>query len=320
MGDTGSRISEEQARRLWERAAELQAEADRKKEEEASEKAVESETSETVQEEDDGQGYSLTHVRQAAQEVGIRPEFLELALGEETILDLEGGGEEKALDRAASRFLANTDEALVIRRSYAFPPEVVWPVVEWVFTDDQTGVELLELRGGGPLEGGVAVFESPYTYQRAGTLEYAATVAEVRRFLVRVKPNSDGGGCEVEVHAPLRRSRRVNFWVGSGLSGGAGILGGLAGAGLAGAVSGGLAALPLAFALGTLTVGGAVGIAFAVFWVLRALYRYGSRLFERAVKRVLTRVERELLRGPMAALGPRPAGRPSPESGSGENG
>jgi len=38
MMDSRSRISEEQARRLWERAAELQAEADRKKEEEEASK------------------------------------------------------------------------------------------------------------------------------------------------------------------------------------------------------------------------------------------------------------------------------------------
>ena len=306
MRDSRSRISEEQARRLWERASELQAEADRKKEEEqASKEDPEAGAGQSAPDEGGEGGYSLTHVRQAAQEVGIRPEFLELARGEEAILALEGGGEERPLDRAAARFLGSTEEALEIKRWYQFPVGVVWPVVEWVFTDDQNGVELLEFRGGDPREGGVAVFESPYTYQRSGTLEYHATVAEVRRFLVRLDPAPDGDGCEVVVHAPLRRSRRVNFWVGSSVSGGVGILGGLAGIGVAGAIAGtgGLGAVPLLMAYCGLTLGGAVGGGGAARLGYNALYRYGSRLFEQSVRKVLARVERELVRGTMTALG-----------------
>jgi hypothetical protein len=305
MNDPRSRVSEEQARRLWERAAELQAEALRREEKETGEERPQEGTpAGSSPEEDEGVGYSLTHVRQAAVEVGIDPEFLNLAMGEEAILALEGGGEDKPLDRAAARFLASSDEALEIRRRFGFPAERVWPVLEGALTESHQGIELLEYRGGYPLEGGIAVFESPYSFQRSGTLEYYATVAEVRRFLVRLIPAPEGESCEVIIHAPLRRSRRVNFWVGSGLAGGGGILGGLLGAGAAGALVGTsvLGTLPLAAIIGGLTLGGALGGGGLTRWGGTALYRHGFRLFRRALEKVFVRVERELDRGSQAGI------------------
>lgn len=104
MTDSRSRISEEQARRLWERAAQIQAEAARREEERAKEDASKGAPDRLLPGDvDEGEGYSLTHVRQAAIEVGIQPEFLDLALGEEAVLELEGGGREGGYDRAVPR-------------------------------------------------------------------------------------------------------------------------------------------------------------------------------------------------------------------------
>jgi hypothetical protein len=237
-------------------------------------------------------------------------------MGAEAILALEGGGEEKPLDRAAARFLASSDEALEVRRRFGFPAERVWPVLEAALTESHQGIDLLEFRGGDPLEGGIAVFESPYSYQRSGTLEYYATVAEVRRFLVRMMPGPDGDACEVVIHAPLRRSRRVNFWVGSGLAGGGGILGGFLGAGAAGVLVGTtvLGALPLAAIIGGMTLGGAVGGGALTRWGYTALYGKGFRLFLQALEKVFVRVERDLGRGGAPGIpfetGPEPMGEP----------
>ena len=81
------------------------------------------------------------------------------------------------------------------------------------------------MRGGEPDEGGIAIFESPYSYTRTGSLQYWATVAEMRRFMVQVMPQGEGE-CEVVVRGPVRRSRRANGVVGMVLSGVGGALGG----------------------------------------------------------------------------------------------
>ncbi|MEE8147513.1 MAG: hypothetical protein V3T24_07920, partial [Longimicrobiales bacterium] len=75
-------LTEEEAARLWQRAAQLQAEAARRAEKSGSEKAeskgAESATADVAPPE----GYALTHVRSAALEVGITDEFVDAALAD----------------------------------------------------------------------------------------------------------------------------------------------------------------------------------------------------------------------------------------------
>jgi hypothetical protein len=170
--------------------------------------------------------------------------------------------------------------------------------MERAFVAEPQELELLEVKGGEPWEGGLAIFESPYSYQRTGTLSYYATVAEVRRLLVRIVPSTDDESCEVLVRAPLRRSRRVNYVVAGVLTGGAGFLGGLAGIGLTGllAGTGGMAALPLGVLLGSLTLGGGAGAGILTRFGYRKGYRWGSDMFERALRKILAKVEMDLQR------------------------
>lgn len=288
-------LSEDQARRLWERAANLQAEEAQKA------KAAEERTGDGGGKrkllsgvEDERSGYSLSHIKQAGLEVGIEPDFLELALAEEAILEIEGGGESGFWDRTAKRFLGDANNAFDVRREIPFPPRAVWLAFEETLTSEGPGLELLEVRGGPVAEGGIAIFESPYSYQRTGTLEYWATVAEVRRFMVQVTPDGDDG-CVVSVRAPLRRSRRVNGAVGMACSGVGGAVGGGLGMGITGVVAGavGLAALPVG--LGLMAVGVLAGEGLTRMGYIR-LYRYGLRALEKAFRRILSRVERDVRR------------------------
>jgi len=298
MDDRGSRIPEDQARRLWERAAELQAEAARRTDEEAkAERAPEGGPEDAPLEEDEGAGYSLTHVRQAALEVGIDSDFLDLAMGEEAILELEGGSDEWALDRMGRRILADDRPALEFRRSFSSPSRQVWLALEKVFTHEPHELELIDIRGGEPDQGGVAIFESPYAFKVSESLRYRSAVADIRRYLVRVVPR-EGGGCELLIRAPLRRSRRLNGAVAAAFSGVGGVLGGLAGLGVAGLIvgSGGMATLPLAALMGSLTAGGAVGGGGLTRSGYIALYRWGLRSLERYIQKILRRVERDLER------------------------
>lgn len=277
---------------MWERAAQLQTEAAQR-----SEAEEEKEKSKGLRlfsgQRDESSGYSLSHVKQAGVEVGIDPGFVELALAEEAILDLEGGGESTFWDRTAEKYLADRGRVFEIVRDMDLPASLVWLGLEEELTSEAQGLELLEVLGGPVPEGGIAIFESPYSYEKNGSLQYWCTVAEVRRYIVKVLPVGDG--CRVEIQAPVRRSHRVNGAVGMTVSGGIGVLGGLIGMGLAAGVAGatGLAVLPVGLALiGTGTLGGE---RLGRFGYIRA-YRWGFRALKKAFARALKRIERDVER------------------------
>lgn len=170
----------------------------------------------------------------------------------------------------------------------------MWLGLEEALTSEIHGVDLPGFRGGSPDEGGIALFESPYSYTKSGSLQYWATEAEVRRFMVRVTPEEDGG-CVVLISAPLRRSRRVNGAVGMIISGVGAAFGGGLMLGLRSSVigTGGAAALPII--IGGAAAGVLGGERFAG-WGYVKLYRSGFRSLEKAFHRILTRVERDLQR------------------------
>lgn len=288
-------LSEDKARRLWERAAQLQAEASQREEEAEGAPASEEPSRELLPGmEDESAGYSLTHIKEAGEEIGIEPDFLDLALAEEAILELEGGGKSGFWDKTFERFLNDRGRTFEIRRRFDLPSRRVWLALEDALTSQSHGLELLEVQGGEPFQGGIAIFESPYDYQKSGSLKYWAAVADVRRFLVRVVSEEDEG-CVVIVSAPLRRARRANGAVGILLSGLGGAIGGGAGISIAGLVvgSGGLAVLPIALGL---TAGGVFGGERLTRMGYLRLYRWASRSLEKAFQRILTRVERDVQR------------------------
>ena len=297
-------LSEEQARRLWERAAQLQAEATQKQED-PEEEVGEGEGNRRrliTGVEEEGDGYSLAHIKQAGLEVGIQSDFLDLALAEEAILELEGGGRSGYGDRLAEWFLKDGQRSLEIRRRFEFPSRLVWLAVEETLTSDAHDLELLEVRAGEPAHGGISIFESPYTYERSGSLKYWSTVAEVRRYLVQVIPEGDEE-CTVVIRAPLRRAKRVNGVVGGAFAGAGGLLGGGAGIGIASLllVPGAPVALPVGLSLMALGVVGGERLTRAGYV---KMYRWGFRALEKALKKTLSRIERDLRREREARLPP----------------
>ena len=106
-------LDEEEAARLWQRAAQLQAEAAQRAEkaenETAETGAAESETADGAPPE----GYALTHVRSAALEVGIANEFVDAALAD---LHAERTLPKKKRRRLARWFLGNPPETHTVRR------------------------------------------------------------------------------------------------------------------------------------------------------------------------------------------------------------
>ena len=107
-------LNEEEAAQLWQRAAQLQAEAARRAEKAESERAeteaAEGETADVAPPE----GYALTHVRSAALEVGIANEFVDAALAD---LRAERAlSQEKRGWRLARWFLKDPPENQTARR------------------------------------------------------------------------------------------------------------------------------------------------------------------------------------------------------------
>ena len=100
MSQDETRISEEETRALWQRAAELQAEAARRLEERSRQLTPRGDPSGTAEVE----GYPLANVRAAAEEAGISPEFVDHALAEARTAALGIGG--LAVGAAVLGFLA----------------------------------------------------------------------------------------------------------------------------------------------------------------------------------------------------------------------
>jgi hypothetical protein len=282
---------------LWERAAELQADAAKKREEKQAQASEKSDQKLLKGEGDADLGFSIAQVRQAGLEAGIPADFLDHALAEKAILDLEGGSGGGRWDRIAKRFLDDQQLSLEIRRNISFPAELVWNVLEDTLTSEPHELDLLELWGEGPAAGGLAIFEAPYTYEDGKSLKYWSSVAEVRRYMVQIRTVEEDS-CEVLIRAPLRRTHRIHGALGVGLSGIGAAVGGLAGWGAAVALGAatGLAGVSLAVLGLGLISGGTIGTERLSRWGSIKAYRWGLRSLEKFIQRVLGQVERDLQR------------------------
>jgi hypothetical protein len=279
------RLSDEEARRLWQRAAELQADASRVLEERSKDLA-------RREDGDDQDGYSVEHVRQAAVEAGISSEFVELALEERT----EGvGGEPTRFQRV---ILGKERAPLLARRTYEHPAAEVFAAMQRVLP--ALALNLVDTRGGDPLEGGWMHFElrsSGFNQTDKITFDLYQW-ADVRELHVRLVSLGDER-CEVTIRAPMDYARKLTSRVFAAIAPvGGGLLAAISGGVLA-AVTGGLALAPLAGSL--MLAAGTVG-AFGAGTVgslagLRRLAKSGSRKGQSALERILASFETDVRTG-----------------------
>lgn len=297
-------LTEAEARRLWQRAAELQAEAAQRLE--ARSRALAQPGPHEAPD-----GYSLSHVRQAAREAGISDEFVELALAE----DGEGDAALTAADRWADRFLGEGPRSLVSSRIYEHPASEVYAALQRLVP--RYRLALVDARGRDPTDGGVLVFDLP----SLSGMETSDTIikdlwlwADVRELQIQVRALGEARS-EITVRAPLAHSRRLHLWIGGGMAAVAGGLGALAagatGAWLAGLLAlgpmGQIVAVTLAVALGFAAgVGAAAGS-------MRAMYRWGRAKGGHALQKFLQAVGVDLQTGGAFQTPPHlqpPAGAP----------
>jgi type IV secretory pathway VirB2 component (pilin) len=301
MVDDDRVLSEEQARRLWQRAAELQAEGARRLEE-RSRALVRSGSDDRPPE----GGYRLAHVRDAAMEAGISEEFVELAFAE---ADGAGGGESPS-DRWADRFLGRGPRTLVVSRTLPHAAAEVYTSMQRVLP--RYRLSLVDSHGKAPLEGGVLVFDLPALSGWESSDPVIRDLhlwADVRELHVQIHP-LDEGRSEVTLRAPVRYARKLNLAVGGALAGVAGLVGAMGGAALAVPIVSMLALGPVGEVVAVLLIA-ALGFTVAAgagALSMRALYRWGQGRGEAALVRLLQALGVDLRTG--GAFQPPPTSTP----------
>ena len=269
-------LNEEEAARLWQRAAQLQAEAALRAEAlaEAAHRAEVGDGAEAPESEAASEvpptGYALTHVRSAALEVGIGGEFVDAALAD---LSAERALGQKKRRRLTRWLLRDAPEIHIARRVIEASPSDVLSATEAVFPHNPYRLTLTD-RQGDPLDGGFLIFDinglnSPFPQGFALEAKYGGMrqVFLSLRLIDGAKPS-----CEMTLRSPLAWSQNtIDLAMGSIVTGVAGGIGGSAGVGAVIMLSAALPVAAVLAAIGGAVAGGGLGVK-----GYRALYRYGS--------------------------------------------
>lgn len=268
------RLTREEANRLWERAAEIQAEASRRAEAtSAREAADELGGAEPTSGED---GYALTHVRAAAAEAGIGTEFIDAALADLRV-ERALGGPRRA--RWTRWFVGSPPDAIRVSRVIHAPVDAVLAAMEAVTPSALFGLVLRD-RQGDPRDGGVLTFDvlgSGTAGEPQSGFARQVKLSDLRQIHASVVPIGEGS-CELTLRAPISHSFGMTALVGAGITAG----GGAAGMGIGSALAAMLAATAATFGLapmapvlaGVAVVSGIGGGAGGAHTLFRRIHRH----------------------------------------------
>ena len=288
MSQDETRISEQKARALWRRAAELQAEAARRLEERSRQLAPRGQAADRGEVE----GYRLADVRAAAEEAGISPEFVDHALAESRNRGLAEGTQAQPSAMAA-RFLGQPPLTLEVSRVIHAPAEEVYAAMQRILPGRPFRLSLTDHYGADPLDGGVLAFNVPAFSYTATTTDqsfaYEMAWADLKQLLFSLRRlDTDPPATELTVQASLVRSQKLSMWVGGGISGVVASLSGVVGGFAGGAVG---TALGIGgFAAGTAVAGflaGAAAVGGLAMLGWRGVYRYALRRGEKAIRNLI---------------------------------
>lgn len=276
-------LSQDEATRLWKRAAQIQAEATRQAEMDAArDVALELGSDEDA---DTSDGYALTHVRAAAVEAGIGEEFVDAALSDLRAEQALGSGSGKSLAR---RFIGNPDEALAVSRVIDAPIAKVLQAMESVMPGEPFGLVLRDRRGD-PAAGGLLIFDIPGSsftgVQQPGFLGQAS-LADLRQIYASLHPVGDAA-CELTLRGPIKWAFGINSGIATVVTGAGGGIGFGIGSTLAAVVGGSAAAAVIAGVLVVSGIGVGAGVAHLAF---RKIFRHGLSRGETALESVLSAV------------------------------
>lgn len=291
-GSLAEVVSTDQARAIWSRAAQLQAEATTRLQ--ARYRAPES--GEAPAGALPSGGYRLQDVELAAEEAGIAAEFVAMAIAERPVgTDVASAGLSEREERTLTRMLGTRERSISSSRVIRAAPKEVLEAIGRVLTAPPYGLRLRDTVGGHPLDGGVLVFDVSLLRNVIvafdGVLSifrYRMTQVEVEQLHVALKPlGAPTSGCEATVSGDLRSGLRKNWTFDKWLGGGFGLIGGGAGTGLG--LTLGLGPLAAAMALGGAALFGGITLA-AYRWT----YRHALRKAREELDGMLVAVEGNL--------------------------
>ncbi|MGV3708403.1 MAG: serine/threonine-protein kinase [Gemmatimonas sp.] len=294
VAETDVAISTGQARALWARAAQLQAEAGSRLNEKYRREAA-SEVERSVP----ASSLRMIDAEQAAAEAGIASEFMAMAVAEKQHAVAETNDElTPREDALLTRAMGTSHRSLSMTRLIHAPPKAVLESMGRVFTNFPFSLKLRDTVGGHPLDGGVMVFDvnimrmmnmTTYENSQVTPFNYRMTQLAVERINATIRAvGRTGDECEVTVYCDLRQGLRKNWtvdkWL-AGLSGAGGAFGGTV-FGLAGLSLGGLAALTGA--------GGAVLLGAGALGAYRLLYRSALKHGRKELDNLLRAIDEEM--------------------------
>ena len=294
-GDSGVVVPTEQARRIWLRAAQLQADA-ASRIQERYRGPIGNDTPVTAT---PSGGYRLRDVERAAVEAGIASEYVTMAIAERPPENaIEHSDLSADQERMLTRMLGTRDRSISYSRVIHATPKAALESIGRIFPVTPFGLKLRDTVGGHPLDGGIMVFDVPMfrsgqrvssEYAGVSMFSYRLTQIEVDHLHVTVKAvGSPAGACEVLVSGDLRKGLRKNWRVDQWVSGIVATGGAAAGAAL------GTAALALGPLAALTAIGGAaVSGGLSLLWY-RALYRYALRQSLAELERLVAAIEGDL--------------------------
>lgn len=265
-------LSQAEALRLWQRAAQLQAEAARRAEARAAGEEEGPPGSAVARREEDG--YALEHVRAAALEAGITEEHVEAALAE-LVADRAMAASAPASRQPISDWvLGHPPDAVEARRVVMAEVHAVLAAMEEVLPQEPYTL-LLRERLGDPARGGTLVFDIQgvgFTVSAPG-FKGDASFADLRQVFATLVPlPGDPPRVELVLRSPVAWARRLNAVLSGGLSGAGGA------AGLAAGIAAASLLAPLGpFVAGVAVATGLVGGVRLTLGALRGFHRYGLR-------------------------------------------
>lgn len=267
-------LSEEEAARLWERAAQLQAEAAGR---------IEAPQDEEAEIDDDtaARGYALEHVRSAAVDAGINTEFVDAALG-----DLRAERSLSTIKRGnwlARKVLKKPPDTITVRRIIEATPREVLSAMEAVMPGEPFRLTLRDQQGD-PLDQGLMTFDIQAPSVGAAAAQgftFATREAGLRQLFVSLR--ATGGSepsCEMTVYSPVT-AQMIGLTIGTLVTTLTGVFGFFGGSfGAAALVTMGLASgLAPVVAIGGSLAGGGLGLK-----GFRTLYHFAMRQAEEALE------------------------------------
>ncbi len=219
-------LSERDAMAVWQRAAQLQAEAAHRMERSVHLSPNVATADSTTPTPD---AYRLGDVEAAAVEAGISRQFVAIAVAERSAVAQEGASAVAPLDAKTDQrittLLGTTERSISVSRVIRASPKVTLQLIGRVFTAHPYFLKVRETVNGHPLDGGILRFDIPDLYKAMtdGTLTGGALTnsgAMIYRFsqidmsLLNVTLKARGTAaqpeCEVIVSGDLRDGQRKN--------------------------------------------------------------------------------------------------------------